>query len=338
MTQIADLVQALPDNRDTMPQPPTDALQHASFYQFVALHDPDAVVTVLRELVQALTGSVLVAEEGISGALAGSPAQIDAFEHAVHHDPRLGGAFTGMPLKRSHCRTKPFWKVRVHRKREIVALGLPGVTGVMPQRSQGGHLSPQQWRALLAQDNVVVIDNRNSFEYRLGRFRRAIDPHVDNFRDFPDYVQQHAEQWRAEGKKVAMYCTGGIRCEKTAPWMQQFGLEVYQLDGGIMNYFQSLPDADRDWQGECFVFDNRVAVDTHLHETDTTVDQVYNDSPDEAWRLIRAHRLDSVTPKAERLATTVPNPALAAALSETPTSTPQPPGEHGPARTPRGPS
>ena len=283
------------------PQPTTlsstTPLIHTSFYQFVPLADPDAMVEVIRDLVTPLTGNVLVAEEGISGALAASTSLLDAFEHALRHDPRLNGLFSGITFKRSACTTRPFWKVRVHRKSEIVALGLDGVTGAIPDRSSGQHLSPQAWRELIAQDNVVVIDNRNSFEYRLGRFANAIDPSVDNFRDFPDYVQAHAEQWKDEGKRVAMYCTGGIRCEKTSAWMQQFGLDVYQLDGGILNYFQSLPDADKDWQGECFVFDNRIAIDTHLQETKTTADEVYNDSDDEAWRLERAHRLDSVTPK-----------------------------------------
>ena len=272
-------------------------LQHTSFYRFVPLADPDFVAEVLRELVKHLTGSVLVAHEGISGALAGTAELLDAFEAAVRQDPRLNGAFANMPFKRSACKTRPFWKVRVQRKDEIVALHLDGVTGVVPDRTEGQHLSPQAWRDLIAQEDVVVIDNRNSFEYRLGRFKNAIDPHVDNFRDFPDYVQQHAEQWKTEGKKVAMYCTGGIRCEKTSAWMQQFGLDIYQLDGGILNYFQGLPDADKDWQGECFVFDNRIAIDTHLQETGTTADEVYNDSPDEIWRKERAHRLDAFTPK-----------------------------------------
>ena len=275
-------------------------LVHTSFYRFVALSEPEHVMAVLRELVAPLTGSVLVAEEGISGALAGSLAQIDAFEQAMHQDPRLQGLFVDMAFKRSACQTPPFWKVRVHRKREIVALGLAGVSGLVPDRAAGQHLSPQQWRELIARDDVVVIDNRNSFEFRLGRFKNAIDPHVDNFRDFPEYVCAHAAQWQAEGKKVAMYCTGGIRCEKTSAWMQQFGLDIYQLDGGILNFFQSLPDAEQDWQGECFVFDNRIAVDTRLQETSTTADEVYNDSPDELWRKERAHRLDAVTPKAKR--------------------------------------
>lgn len=280
-----------------MSDTPAVPLVHTSFYQFAQLSDPDAVVAILRELVEPLTGSVLVAHEGISGALAASAPLVAAFEHALRTDARLDGHFSQITFKHSACSTSPFWKVRVHKKDEIVALGVEGVTGITPDEHRRRHLNPQAWRELLDQDNVVVIDNRNSFEYRLGRFKHAIDPKVDNFRDFPDYVQAHAEQWKAEGKRVAMYCTGGIRCEKTGVWMENLGLDVYQLEGGILNFFQALPDADRDWQGECFVFDNRIAIDTKLQETETTADEVYNDSPDEAWRLARAHRLDSVHPK-----------------------------------------
>jgi len=276
----------------------TSPLVHSSFYKFVTLPDPDQVVEVLRELVAPLTGSILVAEEGISGALAAPQDLMAAFEQAVQHDPRLNGAFTGMAFKHSACTTRPFWKVRVHRKREIVALGVDGVTGVPRTPTDQTHVSPQVWRDLIARDDVVVIDNRNHFEYRLGRFKNAIDPKVDNFRDFPSYLEAQAPQWKAQGKRVAMYCTGGIRCEKTSAWMQDdLGLEVFQLDGGIVSYFEALPDADRDWEGELFVFDNRVAIDTHLRETPTTADDVYTDAPDEAWRLVRAKRLDSVTPK-----------------------------------------
>ena len=285
-----------------MSAPAPASYVHSSFYKFVRLDDPDRVVEVLRELVAPLTGSILVAEEGISGALAAEAEPLAAFEHAVQHDPRLQGAFTGMAFKHSACTTRPFWKVRVHRKKEIVALGVDGVTGLQAteprERTDRTHVSAQQWRELIQRDDVVVIDNRNHFEYRLGRFKNAIDPKVDNFRDFPSYLQAMAPQWKAEGKRVAMYCTGGIRCEKTGAWMQNdLGLEVFQLDGGIVSYFQALPDAERDWQGECFVFDNRVAIDTRLQETGTTVEQVYNDSPDEAWRLERAKRLDSAEPK-----------------------------------------
>lgn len=279
---------------------PTEPLVHTSFYQFADLSDPDAVVAIVRELVEPLTGSVLVASEGISGALAASADRIAAFEHALRTDPRLDGHFQHITFKHSACATSPFWKVRVHKKDEIVALGVPGVTGVAPNPDRSRHLSPQAWRDLLAQDDVVVIDNRNSFEYRLGRFQNAIDPKVDNFRDFPSYVQAHADQWKAEGKKVAMYCTGGIRCEKTGVWMrEELGLEVFQLDGGILNYLEQTArtgQPDDTWRGECFVFDNRIALDAQLHETATTAEQVYDPAqPDEAWRLARARRLDTAT-------------------------------------------
>jgi UPF0176 protein len=138
----------------------------------------------------------------------------------------------------------------------------------------------------------VLLDNRNHFEVRLGRFRGAVDPQVHNFRDFVAWVQAHADEWRQAARPVAMYCTGGIRCDKTAPWLRSLGLDVRQLDGGILNYFQQMPDAARDWDGECFVFDNRVALDTRLVETPTTAEQVFDPThPDEAWRLQRAQRL-----------------------------------------------
>jgi UPF0176 protein len=273
---------------------PGGPLIHSSFYKFVQLADPEQVVAVLRELVAPLTGSILVAHEGISGVMAATADTLSAFEHALTTDPRLAGAFEGIAFKHSACRTKPFWRSRVHLKKEIVALGVPGVTGAAPVDDGHTHVSPEQWRELLDQDDVVVLDNRNSFEYRLGRFKNAIDPQVERFSDFPEYVAAHAPQWKAEGKRVAMYCTGGIRCEKTSVWMQQeLGLEVFQLEGGIVNYFQAMPDAERDWQGECFVFDNRIAIDTKLQETNTTPDDVFGDDPRDLWRLERARRLDS---------------------------------------------
>lgn len=145
---------------------------------------------------------------------------------------------------------------------------------------------------MIQRDDVVVLDNRNHFEFELGHFEGAIDPGVRHFRDFPAYVEAHAEAWRREGKTVAMYCTGGIRCEKMSGWMTERGLTVRQLDGGILNYFEQMPDADADWRGECFVFDKRIAIDTRRRETATTAEQVYGDDPAEAWRLARAKRLD----------------------------------------------
>ena len=264
---------------------------HIAFYRFVTLPHPDAVATRLRELTLHLTGSILVAQEGINGVLAGPSARVDAFEHALIHEVAFNGTFVGTVFKRSACTTTPFARMKVHCKKEIVAFGVEGVSAA----SAASSVSPQAWRELIAQDDVVVIDNRNSFEYRLGKFKSAIDPKVPHFRDFPKYVEANAPDWKAQGKRVAMYCTGGIRCEKSSSWMRDQGLEVFQLEGGILNYFQTMPDAEKDWEGECFVFDNRIALDTKLQETATTLAQVYDGEPDGEWRIARAQRLDAAS-------------------------------------------
>lgn len=271
-----------------LPTPPLSQF-HIAFYRFVPVVSPDDLAESLRTLTAGLLGSILVAEEGINGVLAGAPAALDAFERAITDAAYFGGIFSGMVFKRSGCGTAPFARMKVHRRSEIVALGVPNVDTA----GHGGiDVTPEEWRALLDDDNVVVIDNRNSFEFRLGRFRNAIDPEVENFRDLSAWMVANAPAWQAAGKRVAMYCTGGIRCEKTSAWMQDLGMDIYQLEGGVLNYFQRMPDAERDWQGECFVFDNRIALDTKLQETPTTADQVYDD-PADAWRLERARRLDS---------------------------------------------
>ena len=265
---------------------------HTSFYKFTPLSQPEAVAALLRELLSqpqlaGLAGTILVATEGINGMLAGPPQTVQRIEEILLHEPAFAGAFTGMAFKRSACGTPPFGKLKVHVKKEIVPLGIAGVDA----RRTGINIRPQDWRELLQDPDLVLLDNRNSFEYRVGHFEGAIDPGVANFRDFPAYVRAHAQQWQAEGKRVAMYCTGGIRCEKTSAWMLDMGLAVYQLEGGILNYFQQMPDAEREWRGDCFVFDNRVALDTRLQETARTLEDVYRADPDVAWRLQRARRL-----------------------------------------------
>ena len=265
---------------------------HSSFYRFVALADPEQVAQRVRELVVGLGGNVVVAHEGISGAVAGERAVLAAFESALAAE--FAGVFGGMAFKHSACTTRPFHLVKVHVKREIVAFGVPGVSGLPDAARPNTHVSPERFRALLDDPKVLVLDNRNSFEFRLGHFRGAVDPGVDNFRDFPAYVEAHADEWKSTGREIAMYCTGGIRCEKTAAWMQDQGLTVHQLDGGIVSYFAAVPDAQADWSGECFVFDKRIAIDTHLQETATTAEEAYAGDPQAAWRLARAKRLDPV--------------------------------------------
>ena len=288
------------------------ALLHSAFYRFTPLADPTAAANLLRGLAQRLQGSIVVAAEGLNGTVAGTADAVATFEAALQQPALLGGALAGMVFKHSACKTTPFGRLKVSVKPEIVALGLPtlpsGLPLPQPDEHDASHLAPAAWRQLLAQDNVVLLDNRNHFEFRLGHFCGAVDPQVNNFRDFVAYVQDQAPAWRAAGRPVAMYCTGGIRCDKTAPWLRSLGLAVWQLDGGILNYFQALqdntgalpgspPDAAPQapaWQGECFVFDKRIALDPQLQETPTTAAQVFDAQlPDEAWRLQRARRLDA---------------------------------------------
>jgi UPF0176 protein len=260
---------------------------HSSFYRFMPVADPTAFAAWLREAAAGLGGVILVAEEGLSAAVAGPAATLAVFEAALSEQP----GFAGLHFKHNACERPPFSRLKVSVKREIVAFGIPGVSGM-----QGGatdtHVSPQRWRELLADPGTVVLDNRNTFEFKLGRFRGAIDPGVAHFRGFPAYVEAHREEW--QGRTVAMYCTGGIRCEKTAAWMQAQGLKVAQLDGGILNFLEAFPDAAADWEGECYVFDKRIAIDAAGRETGTTAEQVFTD-PADAWRLARARRLDPET-------------------------------------------
>jgi UPF0176 protein len=269
------------------------SLYHLSFYKFVHLAQPEQCAEALRDITTKVCGSILVAHEGINGMVAGDEAALDDFTRQLAEDARFEGAFGDIVFKRTACKTAPFHRMKVHTRPEILPLGV--VTNaeidVPAVADQLTAVSPQEWRQLIDDDDVVLIDNRNSFEYRLGRFRNAVDPLVNNFRDFPRYIEDNLPAWKAEGKRVAMYCTGGIRCEKTAAWMLSMEMPVYQLEGGILNYFACMPDAEKDWQGECFVFDNRIALDTHLEETGTRAEDVYAGDPDEQWRLQRARKL-----------------------------------------------
>lgn len=261
---------------------------HSSFYRFTPMADPTGFAEWLRARGAALGlgGVVLVAAEGLSAAIAGEAAAVQALEAELLAQP----GFADLHFKHNACQRPPFSRLKVSVKREIVAFGVPGVRG---GEARDTHVSPQRWRELLDDPDTVVIDNRNSFEFKLGRFRGAIDPGVGHFRDFPAYVEAHRDEW--QGRTVAMYCTGGIRCEKTAAWMQAQGLTVAQLDGGILNYFETFPDdAAADWQGECYVFDKRIAIDARARETGRAAEQVFTD-PADAWRLARAKRLDPET-------------------------------------------
>jgi UPF0176 protein len=264
---------------------------HISFYRFVALSEPHAIAVALREIASELLGVVLLASEGINGTLAGSADALDRFESALASDARFGGAFVALRFQRTACVRPPFAKLKVHVRKEIVHIGVNDVDAL---QAGGVDVAPEAWDALIARDDVVLIDNRNHFEYALGHVRGALDPKVSLYSDFARFMQENLPHWQAAGKQIAMYCTGGIRCEKTSAWLAGQGVRAYQLEGGILNYLRCKQGQPSQWQGECFVFDNRMALDANLQESALAAEAIYRD-PEDAWRLARARRLAQAT-------------------------------------------
>ncbi len=233
----------------------------AAFYRFLDLEDPEAFREPLLERCQAagLLGTVLVASEGINGTLAGEAAGIRA---VFSYLEQALGLATPISARWSESSSAPFRRMRVKVKREIVTLGRPDI---LPHRKTGTHVPPDEWNALIDDPNVVVIDTRNHYEVEVGSFPGALDPGTDSFREFPDFAREVAEA--GTDRPLAMFCTGGIRCEKATALMLELGFsDVYHLDGGILNYLESVSPEQNRWDGECFVFDTRVAVDRDLAE------------------------------------------------------------------------
>jgi UPF0176 protein len=227
-----------------------------SFYRFINVADPAALKkALLRECQKGdLLGTILVAPEGINGTLAGDASEIRSvfawLEDRLGLDEPLDGHWT-------EAGEAPFRRMRVRVKKEIVALGRPDIR---PDRGTGQYVGVQEWNRLIADPDTLVIDTRNHYEYEVGTFLNAVDPGTDSFREFSDYASQLAEEDR--DRPLAMFCTGGIRCEKATALMLELGFrQVYHLEGGILKYLEEVGDADNLWQGECFVFDTRVAVD-----------------------------------------------------------------------------
>lgn len=229
-----------------------------ALYHFVRLDNYAELQQPLMELMrtQGVKGTLLLAQEGINGTIAGTSAGIDAVLTWLRADPRL----QTLDCKFSYDHEIPFYRSKVKLKKEIVTMG---VEGIDPNRKVGTHVEPQQWNELISQPDVLLIDTRNDYEVEIGTFKGAINPHTDSFREFPEYVKQHLDPQKH--RKVAMFCTGGIRCEKSTAYLKEQGFdEVYHLKGGILNYLEKVPASDSLWQGECFVFDNRVAVNHSL--------------------------------------------------------------------------
>ena len=225
----------------------------ATFYQFVRLPDFAEMKCPLQKHCreQGVKGTILLATEGINGTIAGSRRAVGSVLAFIRADPRLAH----LKAKESGADYAPFERLKVRLKKEIVTLGIPEVD---PNERVGQYVNPQSWNELISDPDVTVVDTRNDFEVKIGTFKGAHNPHTNSFREFPDYVQTHLDP--AKHKKVALFCTGGIRCEKATSWLLTQGFEdVYHLKGGILNYLKEVSDADL-WQGECFVFDQRISL------------------------------------------------------------------------------
>ncbi len=230
----------------------------AALYHFARLDDCERLRGPLLQMCGAhgIKGTLLIADEGVNGTIAGSPEGIDRVLAHIRTWPGCAG----LEVKFSSAAAMPFHRLKVRRKREIVTLGQPGID---PTANVGTYVSPHDWNALIDDPDTIVIDTRNDYEVAIGSFAGAIDPHTATFRDFPAWFESQRERLLGSGQppRVAMFCTGGIRCEKASAFLKREGVEeVFHLKGGILAYLETMPAERSRWEGECFVFDQRVAV------------------------------------------------------------------------------
>lgn len=236
---------------------PIAPVRVAAFYRFTRIEAPEGLAATLRTFGQehGLVGSIILATEGVNGTIAGAPEAVEALFSQLRAEPGLAELTT-----RDHdAASLPFarWKVKV--KPEIVTMGLLDIDAA----NAGTHVAPADWNALIADPDTILIDTRNDYEVAIGHFDGAIDPETRAFGDFPAWFDRHADEWKAQGKRIAMYCTGGIRCEKSTAFARARGFdEVYHLRGGILAYLAEMEKGASLWRGECFLFDERVSI-TH---------------------------------------------------------------------------
>ena len=243
-----------------MSNPENTDIVVCALYKFVRLADFEVLREPLLELMLAerVRGTLLLAQEGINGTIAGTRGGIDAVLAHLQTDPRL----KPLDTKESTHQKMPFLRSKVKLKKEIVTMG---VEGIDPNRSVGAYVKPKDWNALISDPEVFLVDTRNDYEVEIGTFNGAVNPDTESFRDFPEYVKDNLDP--KKHKKVAMFCTGGIRCEKSTAFLKEQGFEeVYHLQGGILKYLEEVQETESLWQGECFVFDDRVAVNHQLEK------------------------------------------------------------------------
>jgi UPF0176 protein len=247
--------------QETAPQTPVKIV---AIYKFATLKDCADLQPQVAQFCKdkGIRGTLLLAPEGINGTVAGTPAAIDELVHWLENGNIFGGRLRNAEIKFAQAANMPFYRMKVRLKSEIVTLRAPEAD---PSQKVGTYVAPEDWNDLIAQEDIVVLDTRNDYEVALGTFEGALDPATKTFTEFKDYVAKNLDP--AVNKKVAMFCTGGIRCEKASSYMLNQGFEeVFHLKGGILRYLEDVPETQSTWNGECFVFDERVAVKHGLQE------------------------------------------------------------------------
>ncbi len=232
----------------------------AALYKFVEIDDLHSLQSNLYEICEKnnIMGTILIANEGINGTISGKTNEINQTISLLKSDKR----FANIEIKYSSTDKQPFHRMKVRLKKEIVTIGLPEIN---PNKKVGTYVKPDDWNDLISDPNVVVIDTRNKYETKIGSFQNALDPETSSFREFPDWVKKFKSSKENANKKIAMFCTGGIRCEKASSLMKEEGFEdVYHLQGGILKYLETIDKENSLWNGECFVFDQRVCLTDEL--------------------------------------------------------------------------
>lgn len=232
----------------------------ATLYKFFKVDDLVALQDQLYEICNKnnVMGTILIANEGVNGTISAKPKEIEKTLISIQKDDR----FSEIEIKYSSANKQPFHKMRVRLKKEIVTIGLPEIN---PNKTVGTYVKPEEWNDIISDPDVILIDTRNKFEIKIGSFKNALDPRTTSFRDFPEWVKKFKQDKTNTNKKIAMYCTGGIRCEKASSLMKEEGFnEVYHLQGGILKYLEQVEKEKSLWEGECFVFDDRVCLTENL--------------------------------------------------------------------------
>ncbi|WP_201588456.1 oxygen-dependent tRNA uridine(34) hydroxylase TrhO [Psychrobacter fozii] len=263
-SNIQDSTTHSPTTTDNKSAPAYDSVTNnivvAALYKFTRFADFEQYrEPILNTMLDNdVKGTLLIAAEGINGTISGTRQSIDTVLDYLRSIEAIG-TFT---FKESYTNEQPFYRTKVKLKKEIVTMG---VENIDPLQSVGRYVKPSEWNALISDPDVILIDTRNDYEVQIGTFKNAVNPNTETFREFPEYVAKEMDP--AKHKKVAMFCTGGIRCEKSTAYMREQGFEeVYHLEGGILKYLEEVPASDSMWEGDCFVFDNRVSVNHNLEK------------------------------------------------------------------------